>query len=142
MIRYMRWIYAGWLGIVNAAVVVQFYLAGYAVFGFTGLNGFELHLAVGALLVLASLIALGLAFAARVPWRITGITGIFFVLMLVQGVLAHTPVRALSALHVVNGVLIFGVTLYLLRESIQFARLEAGRPLVQRSVVAEVGLKR
>lgn len=142
MIRYMRWIYAGWLGIVNAAVVAQFYLAGYAVFGFTGLNGFELHLVVGASLVLASLIALGLAFAARVPWRITGITGIFFVLMLVQGVLAHTPVRALSALHVVNGVLIFGVTLYLLRESIQFARLEAGRPLVQRSVVAEVGLKR
>lgn len=141
MIRYMRWIYAGWLGIVNAAIVVQFYLAGYAVFGFNGLNGFELHLAVGASLVLASLIALGLAFAARVPWRITGITGIFFVLMLVQGVLAHTPIRALSAVHVVNGVLIFGVTLYLLRESIRFARLEAGRPLVQRRVVAEVGLK-
>ena len=137
----MRWIYAGWLGIVNAAIVVQFYLAGYAVFGFNGLNGFELHLAVGASLVLASLIALGLAFAARVPWRITGITGIFFVLMLVQGVLAHTPIRALSAVHVVNGVLIFGVTLYLLRESIRFARLEAGRPLVQRRVVAEVGLK-
>src|SRR5690242_3842876 len=113
----MRWIYVGWLGLTAAAIVLQFYLAGYAVFGFTGLNGFETHLVLGGLIVLASVIGIALAFAARVPWRITGINGAFFVLMVVQGILAHVPVRALSALHVVNGVLVFGVTLYLLRES-------------------------
>jgi hypothetical protein len=136
MVRYMRWIYVGWLGITAAAIVLQFYLAGYAVFGFSGLKAFETHLAVGSLIVLASLIGIGLAFAARVPGRITGINGIFFVLMVVQGVLAHTPVRAVSALHVVNGVLVFGVTLYLLRESIHWARQQGLKARGQRRIEA------
>lgn len=134
MVRYMRWIYAGWLGIVAAAVILQFYLAGYAVFGFTGLNGFQAHLAVGASIVLASLIGIALAFAARVPWRITGINGAFFVLMVVQGMLAHAPVRAVAALHVVNGVLVFAVSLYLLRESTQWARQQGLKARGQRSI--------
>jgi Family of unknown function (DUF6220) len=136
MVRYMRWIYVGWLGLTAAAIVLQFYLAGYAVFGFTGLNGFETHLVLGGLIVLASVIGIALAFAARVPWRITGINGAFFVLMVVQGMLAHVPVRALSALHVVNGMVVFAVSLYMLRESIHWARQQGLKARGQRRIEA------
>jgi hypothetical protein len=121
MVRSMRWFYAGWLGIISAAIVLQFYLAGYGVFGFSGLNGFGAHLVVGDLIGIAILIGLGLAFAARVPWRITGINGALLALMVVQTALAHTGVQGISALHVVNGVLILGVNIYLTREAWKLA---------------------
>jgi len=53
--RYMRWIYAGWFGTIAVAIVLQFYLAGYAVFGFHGLNDFGPHLVVGDLIGIAIL---------------------------------------------------------------------------------------
>src|SRR5438105_2337972 len=65
MSRYMRWIYAGWFATIAVAIVVQFYLAGYAVFGFHGLNDFGPHLVVGDLIGIAILLGIGLAFAAR-----------------------------------------------------------------------------
>ncbi|HEV2140042.1 MAG TPA: DUF6220 domain-containing protein [Candidatus Dormibacteraeota bacterium] len=116
MTRNLRWIYFGWLALTVVAIVLQFYLAGYGVFAFKGLPPFDPHLLVGDLIGLASLIGIGLAFAARAPWRITGINGAFFVLMIIQAILAHTGVQAISALHVVNGVLIFAVTGYLTRQ--------------------------
>jgi hypothetical protein len=118
MSRYMRRFYAGWLGVISAAIVVQLYLAGYGVFG---KSGYGAHLLVGDLIGIAILIGIGLAFAARVPWRITSINGALFVLMVIQSVLAHTGVQLISALHVVNGVLIFAGTLYLTREAWKLA---------------------
>lgn len=134
MTRYLRWAYTVWIGIVVVAIVVQFYLAGYGVFAFNEALGQLRHLGVGDSFIphflvgdaigLASLIGLGLAFAARVPWRITQINGAFVVLMVIQFFLAHVPVQVISALHVVNGVLIFGVTVYLFRECLKLARQE------------------
>lgn len=109
MLRYMRWAYTGWLGLIVAAIVLQFYLAGYGVFAFKGVDAFGPHFLVGDLIGLAIIIGVGLAFAARVPWRITALNGGLVLLMIIQAVLAHTGIAALSALHVVNGVLIFGV---------------------------------
>jgi hypothetical protein len=43
------------------------------------------------------------------------------VLMVIQSILAHTGVQLISALHVVNGVLIFAGTLYLTREAWKLA---------------------
>jgi hypothetical protein len=116
--------YAGWFGFISAGIVLQLYLAGYGVFGFSGLNGFDAHFIVGDLIGIAILLGLVLAFAARVPWRLTGINLALFGLWIVQVVLAHTGVRGISALHVVNGVLIFAVTLYLTREAWKVAKLE------------------
>jgi hypothetical protein len=113
MVRYMRMFYVGWLGIIVGATVLQFYLAGYGVFAFNGLKPFDAHLVVGDLIGLAILVGIGLAFAARLPWRLTGINVVLFVLMFVQATLAHTGIQAIGALHVVNGVLIFLGTLYL-----------------------------
>ncbi|TME07663.1 MAG: hypothetical protein E6I69_07355 [Chloroflexi bacterium] len=124
--RYMRWIYAGWFATIAVAIVVQFYLAGYAVFGFHGLNDFGPHLVVGDVIGIAILLGIGLAFAARVPWRLTIINIALFVLMFVQAVLAHTGVQVISALHVVNGILILGGTVNLVREAVSWARLQGG----------------
>lgn len=124
MSRYLRWVYVGWLALVVGLMVVQFYLAGYAVFGFRVLADIGPHRIVGDLIGLASIVGIGLAFAARVPWRLTVINGVFFVLMVVQAALAYTGVQVISALHVVNGVLILGVTVYLFRGALAFAKLE------------------
>ena len=125
--RYMRWIYAGWFGTIAVAIVLQFYLAGYAVFGFHGLNDFGPHLVVGDLIGIAILLGIGLAFAARVPWRMTIINIVLFVLMFIQALLAHTGVQVISALHVVNGILILGGTVNLAREATIWARLQSSR---------------
>jgi hypothetical protein len=118
MSRYLRWFYAGWLGVISGAIVVQLYLAGYGVFG---KSGFATHAVVGDLIGIAILAGIGLAFAARVPWRVTAINGGLLVLMATQSVLAHAGVSGISALHVVNGVLIFGGTLYLTKEAWKLA---------------------
>ncbi len=109
MLRYVRLAYTGWLGIIVGAIVLQFYLAGYGVFGFNGLNGFDAHFIVGDLIGIATIIGVGLAFAARVPWRVTAMNGVLVLLMIIQFLLAHTGIQAVSALHVLNGVAIFGL---------------------------------
>lgn len=124
MPRYFRWIYFGWLAFTVALIVLQFYLAGYGVFAFKGLDPFGAHFLVGDLIGLASIVGIGLAFAARVPWRTTGLNGLFFVLMILQVILAHTGVQVISALHVVNGVLIFALVGYLTRLAYGFAKEE------------------
>ena len=122
MVRNLRWVYAGWFVLITAAVVLQLYLAGYGVFSFNGLNGFGAHFVVGDLIGIAILIGIGLAFAARVPWRMTGINGVLAVLMVIQFGLAYTGVAVISALHVINGVLILGMTGFLARQLVMLAR--------------------
>lgn len=114
---YLRWTYFGWFCLVSAAIVLQLYLAGYGVFGFAGLNGFGAHFLVGDLIGIAIIAGIGLAFAARVLWRLTVINGVLAALMVIQYLLAHAGVQVISALHVVNGVLIFAVTLYVTRQA-------------------------
>ena len=117
MVRNFRMFYVAWFGIIVAATVLQFYLAGYGVFGFHGLNDFGPHFVVGDLIGIAILLGIGLAFAARMPWRVTIINIVLFVLIFIQATLAHTGVQGVGALHVVNGVLIFLGTIYLTREA-------------------------
>ena len=117
MVGYMRWIYFGWFAVVTVAIVLQLYLAGYGVFAFNGLNGFGAHFLVGDLIGIAMILGIGLAFAARVPWRITAINGGLVVLMIIQFLLAHTGVAVISALHVINGIVILGGTANLTREA-------------------------
>jgi len=122
MIRYMRWFYVGWLGLTSAAIVLQLYLAGYGVFAFSGLSAFGAHLFLGFLIGVAVLVGIVLAFAARVPWRITRINGVLSVLMVIQFVLAHR-VQGIAALHVVNGFLILALMLHLTGEAWKLAKL-------------------
>src|SRR5690348_4315200 len=113
MVRYMRRIYLGWFVLISVALVVQFYLAGYGVFAFKGLPPFGAHRTFAGVIHLAVLIGVGLGFAARVPWRLTGINIGLLVLVSIQFPLAVAGIQSVAALHVVNGVLIIAVTLYL-----------------------------
>ena len=106
----LRRIYAGWLSLVAVLIVVQLYLAGYGVFAFNGLKAFDAHLVLGDVIGVAILISLGFAFAARVTRRMLTFNGALLVLMIIQFLLAHTPWQVISALHIVNGVVIMGVS--------------------------------
>jgi len=118
----LRRIYAGWLTLVTALIVLQLYLAGYGVFAFNGLKGFDAHLVVGDMIGIAVLIGLGLAFAARVPRQMLMFNGALVVLMILQFILAHTGVQVISALHIVNGVVIMGLSGFMTRQAWMLAR--------------------
>ncbi|HKW70825.1 MAG TPA: DUF6220 domain-containing protein [Candidatus Dormibacteraeota bacterium] len=129
MVRYLRMFYVGWLGIIDGALILQLYLAGWGVFAFAGLTPYDAHRGVGDLIGIAILVALGLAFAARMPWRITGINIGLLVLMIIQFILAVANTQALSALHIVNAVFIVGAAARLTWEAARFvwpARVAAG----------------
>lgn len=153
MVRYTRRIYQGWFVLISVALVLQFYLAGYSVFAFSGpppspashgfalslgtnLNNFDAHRTVGGVIHLATLLGVGLAFAARVPWRLTGINFGLFVLVTMQYGLATAGTQGVAALHVVNGVLIFVAALYLTWQAVRLplpATAPAGAAVVQSS---------
>ncbi len=118
----LRRIYAGWLSLVAVLIVVQLYLAGYGVFAFNGLKGFDAHLVLGDVIGVAILISLGLAFAARAPRQILIFNGALVVLMIIQFVLAHTGVQVISALHIVNGVVIMGLSGFMTRQGWMLAQ--------------------
>ena len=124
MVRNLRRAYAGLFWVIMVAIVLQFFLAGWGVFAFDGLDEFIPHFIVGDLIGLAILLGVPLAFAARVPWKTTGINAGLFVLMFLQAFLAHVPVRGIAALHVVNGVVILGVAGWFTRQLTEMARSE------------------
>jgi len=81
-----------------------------------------LHAINGYLIGINLLIMLGLSFAARFPWRTTILTGVLFLLLVVQSVLAHTGVPAISALHGVNALIMVGLGGYLTGSNWAFRR--------------------
>ncbi len=72
-----------------------------------------LHAANGDLIGLTILIMLGLSFGARYPWRTTILTGVLFVLLVIQSFLAHVPVGAIAGLHGINALILLGLGGYL-----------------------------
>jgi hypothetical protein len=109
--RALRWTYVVFSWLVLAAVVVQFFLAGLGVFG--GPGGFQAHVLLGYSLLFIMLLALVLAFAARLPWRTIGLTALLPVLVVLQSVFIsiwHAGLPVVAALHVVNALAIFTLT--------------------------------
>ena len=72
-----------------------------------------LHRANGDLMALTILVMVGCSFAARYPWRTTILTGIVFVLLVIQSLLAYTGSPILSGLHGVNALIMIGLSGYL-----------------------------
>ena len=141
MVRYMRWVYPGLFWVITGAIVLQFFLAGWGVFAFDGLDAFLPHFIVGDLIGLAILLGVPIAFAARVPWKTTGINVGLFVLMVVQATLAHVPIRGLAARHVVNGLLILALTGWLTRSLTVLARSQPGTTAGGQPATAEAGAR-
>lgn len=112
--RAVQWTYVVFAWLILAAVIVQFFLAGLGVFA--GASNFEMHRMLGYTLSFVMLIGVLLAFAARLPWRTTGLTALLPLLVFLQSVFIafwHTGLPGLAALHVVNGLAIFSLAGFL-----------------------------
>jgi len=101
--------------LAGLAALAQFYTAGLAVFGAAS---FALHQRIGWLVQVASLVTLLLLTVARVPFRVSRLAILLFVLAVLQPVLAFAPrasLPELSALHPVNGLAILAACIFLER---------------------------
>lgn len=81
-----------------------------------------LHALNGYLVGINILILIVLSFGSRYPWRTTILTGVLFVLLLIQILLAHTGSGALSGLHGVNALILIGLGGYLTGRNWAFGR--------------------
>ncbi|MGH2460238.1 MAG: DUF6220 domain-containing protein [Chloroflexota bacterium] len=102
-------VFQGLAWLVLAGLVVEFYLAGAALFGVTT---FQPHRALGSALVVAILLLLILTSVARPARRVVGLTALLAVLTIVQVVLPQlrTSVPPVAALHVLNAAVLLAVT--------------------------------
>jgi hypothetical protein len=101
-----------------AAIVVQVFLAGAAISNLGGSGNFSTHIEFGYTWIgLAALVLLVTVFVARRPRRDVGIVVAIIVLYVVQTMLptfkASTP--ALAALHPVNAMLLFVISVWYAR---------------------------
>ncbi len=113
LIGYVRWTYAIAAWLLVAAIVVQFFLAGMGVFAPAEVGGFSLHVQFGrSVLFLMFPILVVLSFAARLPWRTTGLAAVLLGLRVLQSLLlgfyyiGGPALRPLASLHVINASLI------------------------------------
>jgi len=72
-----------------------------------------LHRLNGDLVGLTILVMIGLSFGSRYPWRTTILTGILFVLFVIQFVLSAVPIPVLAGLHGLNALVMIGLGGYL-----------------------------
>jgi hypothetical protein len=116
-----RVIFYGLIVIYMLGVVVQFFLAGLALFG-TG--DYDTHRWLGYVLAVISVALLALAIGGKVPRSLTALTTVLVALNVVQIALLQVDIREVEALHVVNALAIALVANMLLHRS---RRYLAGR---------------
>src|SRR5438309_9128712 len=117
------------LYLVAAAVLTIFQADDYAKDVYSAFKSADifagLHRANGDLIALTILVMIGCSFGARYPWRTTILTAILFVLLVIQAVLAHTGIPALSGLHGVNALILIGLGGFLTGRNWAFGRRAA-----------------
>jgi hypothetical protein len=120
-----RKIHRGLVHLFAGLLVVQFFLAGLGAFTtihnkqFKDSN-FDAHAALGTLLVVFALVIVIVALMGRWSPRATRLSGLLFGLMIVQSILGGVgadDAPVVGGLHVVNALVIVGVTYALVRES-------------------------
>jgi hypothetical protein len=113
-------IFQGVAWLVLAGLVVQFYLAGAALFGVTT---FQPHRTLGVALALAILLLLVLALGAQPGRRVVGLTALLAALTVVQVLLPslRTVLPALAALHVINAAVLLAVAGAMARAPVRIA---------------------
>ena len=82
----------------------------------------SMHLFNAGLIALTILILVGLSFGSRYPWRTTILTGVLFVLLVMQSFLAHTGVPVIAGLHGLNALVMIGLGGYLTGRNWAFGR--------------------
>jgi Family of unknown function (DUF6220) len=101
------------------AIIVQVFLAGQAIANLGGSGDFNTHISVGYTIGIIQLVALILAFPARMSRRDIGISAGILVLYIVQTLLP--PLKELSplisALHPLNAMILFTLSLWYARHA-------------------------
>jgi hypothetical protein len=123
-------------GLTLLAIVVQFFLAGLGVFGGRSsdlpsdshktaeVSTLDPHRFLGTLIILLALLLLLAAAGARLPRRDVGLAGGLFLLTILQLILAGlgTDVGAVfGALHVLNALLILGLSTHIFMRARAYA---------------------
>lgn len=83
-----------------------------------------LHVINGYLIGLTILVLVALSFASRYPWRTTILTGVLFVLLFIQSILANIGIPLVSGLHGLNALILVGLGGYLTGRNWAFRRPE------------------
>lgn len=114
----MTRIFQGLAWLVVGGLVIQFYVAGAALFGATT---FQPHRALGVGLAAVILLLLVVALIARPGRRVVGLAAVLTALTIVQVMLPslRTGLPWIAALHVVNGVALASVAVAIARASRQ-----------------------
>ena len=81
-----------------------------------------LHAVNGDAIGLTTLVMIGLSFGSRYPWRTTILTGVLFVLLVIQLLLAHAGIPVLAGLHGLNALILVGLGGYLTGSTWAFGR--------------------
>jgi mercuric ion transport protein len=119
--QFLRYVFAASAILFVAGVVFQVFLAG--MFLFAG-GERATHIEFGYLLELAPLIVLVFAFAARAGRRLTVLSGLLAIDVIVQGSLPYfkDSVAIVAALHPVNALLVLWLSVTVARGAYGFAR--------------------
>ena len=95
-------------------VVIQFFLAGLAVFG---VRSYDAHRGLGFVLGVISLVLLALAIGAKMPRSVTALSTVLVALNAFQIVLIQIDIAEVNALHLVNALAIAFVANMLVQRS-------------------------
>jgi len=95
-------------------VVIQFFLAGLAVFG---VRSYDAHRGLGFVLGVLSLVLLALAIGAKMPRSVTALSTVLVALNAFQIVLIQIDIAEVNALHLVNALAIAFVANMLVHRS-------------------------
>ena len=118
-------VFYGFAVIYLIGVIVQFFLAGLALFASTS---YDAHQGLGYLLGVLAVVLLVIAVAAKLPRSLTGLSITLVVLNVVQIVLLRSDIAEIDALHVVNALAIAFVANVLAHRSRRYLASKLAAP--------------
>ena len=128
--QWVRWFYLGAAVLLAVAIVGQVFFAGAAVL--VSPTYWAAHRGMGNTIEFLALALVLVGLGTRLPWRVQGLGGLLYVLMLLQYVFLYLMPQAglplLRALHAVNALALFGVACVLI---VQIWRQVRGREYVR-----------
>jgi hypothetical protein len=126
MVRAFRYVNLALIGLFGVALVVQVFLAGLGLFG--GAENFNLHREVGYWLSVIPVLILVAAAVARAGRRTLLLTFLLAVAAFIQPIFPLLTEPALAALHPVNALLIFWLTIVVFQRALAVVRAQAAGP--------------
>jgi hypothetical protein len=120
-----RVVFYGLALVYMVGVVVQFFLAGLALFGSTD---YDIHRVLGFILGLVAVVLMIIAVAAKMPRSLSGLSIVLVALNVLQIALIQIDIDEVNALHLVNALAIAFVANMLVHRSRRFVASKMAAP--------------